>query len=327
MECRCWGLRGTGEPGIFAAMSIYERIKGVFDAPSRRRDKDYSKEIPHQAVLGVVLLFRDHLDPDMSGYMAHYQDAWMRDVVRDLGHLHHFFAGANPNEGFQAILRLLDKSSTTTVFLDFLEVSLRHQYAPNSDNDFVDAVNRVLEEYSSPYLLSRYARRVSVERDEYDAERHCIHFDAVPRAYLRHESAIQQQAIEPTLEIFSDPAYAIPAEDFRTALERQRNGDYDGCVTSCAAAVEGAIKVAAEKNRRWSRRVRGSGLDKLAQSFISESSLPDTMRTSFRPLSNWRNTNADAHGHDSKDETTESIARHFVVLAASLIVLVQSEVK
>ena len=88
--------------------------------------------------------------------------------------------------------------------------------------------------------------------------------------------------------------------------------------------MEGTIKVVAGKNK-W--KVKGNGLDTVAQSFISKSSLPDTVRTSFRPLSDWRNTTADAHGHASKDETTEALARHFIVLSASLIVLVQSEEK
>ena len=68
-------------------------------------------------------------------------------------------------------------------------------------------------------------------------------------------------------------------------------------------------------------------LDKLAQSFIAKSTLPDTLRTLFRSLADWRNVHADAHGHVTKDATTEAIARNFIAVTASLVVLIQSEIK
>ena len=301
-------------------MSIAQWIKRVFDAPSRRRDTDYSKEISQPAKFGVILLFRDRIDPDGQNF---WDDPWMREVVRELGHLHHNFASANQHEGFKAVANfLLQRESSTGAFLDFIEISLRNGHAPNYDDDFVDAVNKVLEEYDSPYQLTRYTRRT--ERDEGTGVTY-THIEAYPRAYLKHDAVIQKQAIEPVLEIFSDAAFKTPAEDFRKALERHRNGDYDGCVTACSSAVEGAIKVVAGK-LRW-RNVKGTNLDKLAQSFISKSSLPDTLHTSFRTLANWRNTGGDAHGHAAKEETTREIAHHFIASAATLIVLVQSEVK
>ena len=305
---------------------MYDWIKTVFDAPSRRRDVDYSKDISVEAKNAVLLIFRDYLSSDGPfSYASIVKATWMGEVVREMGHLHHSFANADQKDGFSSICGFLDGEPSTAAFLDILEISLRNSRAPNIDNDFVDTVNIILEEYDSPYLLSRYVRREEIaETNSYGEQTVITHFDAFPRAYLRHETVVQKEAIEPALEIFSDPAYATPADDFRTALDRHKSSDYDGCVTACAAAVEGTIKVVAGKNK-WN--VKGNGLDTVAQSFISKSSLPDTVRTSFRPLSDWRNTTADAHGHASKDETTESLARHFIALSASLIVLVQSEEK
>ena len=302
-------------------MSLNDWIKQVFDAPSRRRDKDYSKEISRQAMLGVILVYRDYLDPEIRGFGDAFHERWMAEVVRELGHLHHSFAAARPDEGFRAIVGFLE-NSTPVMFLDFLEVSLRHGHAPNNDNDFLDAVNRVLDEYDSPYLLTRYGYvQEPIQGGRGGTWDRAVTF---PRAYLKQDAVVQQQAIKPALEIFSDPAYATPAEDFHKALRKQKDGDYDGCVASCASSVEGTIKVVAAKNG-W--KVKGTGLDTLAQSFTSKSSLPDTMRTSVRPLSDWRNTKADAHGHATKEKTTFDIAQHFVALAASLVVLVQSEAK
>lgn len=305
-------------------MSLRDHIKSLFDAPSRRQQTDYSQDIPLDAITGVLLLYRDFINGT-----AYVSDRWMEETIRELGHLHHHFANANGRNDLSIIagryLETADKEgSITTAFLDFLEVSLRSQFAPNHDNDFVDGINETLQHYESPYLLSQYVRREYTEKNEYGGEFLCITFDAYPKAYLQQDTVVQREAIEPTLEVFADPAYSVPAQNFRKALGRHRSGDYDGCLTACAAAVEGAIKVVAKKNR-W--RIKGAGLDTVAQSFLSKSSLPDTLKSSFRPLSNSRNTESDAHGHASKVELPESAARHYVALAASLVVLVQSQEK
>ena len=297
-------------------MSLLRRVRNAFDVPSRRRDVDYSKTVSPQCRYGILLLYRDYLSD-------HHDDYWLPEVQGEMAHSHPPLAATQawPNHGFGRISEYLqDERTPASALLDFLELSLRNWRAPNTDNDFVDALNRVLEEYDAPYLLTRY----TFEEEPIQGGRGAVYDRAVsfPRVYLKHDAVVQEQAIRPALDIFADPTYEAPAKDFRTALERQKNGDFDGCVTSCAAAVEGTLKVVAAKNK-W--KTKGSGLDTLAQSFISKSSLPDTMRMSFRPLSEWRNTKADAHGHASKDETTERIARHFVALSASLVVLVQAD--
>lgn len=303
---------------------MYDWIKRVFDAPSKRRDGDYLKEISQEAKFAVLLLYKNYLDGDTGGSGLSFDhdslDYWMQEVIREMTHLHHSLVGLDWYEGLGGFFRFLLNASTVA-FLDFLEVSLRNWRAPNRDNDFVNSVNLAFDMHGSPYQLTPYI----FEKQKFqNSSRQIDVAVGFPRVYLKQDTAVQKHAIKPSLEIFRDPAYRTPAEDFRTALDRQKNGDYDGCVTSCAAAVEGTIKVVAAKNR-W--KVKGAGLDTLAQSFISKSSLPSTIRTSFRPLSDWRNTKSDAHGHASKEETTEALARHFLAMAASLIVIVQSEAK
>ena len=302
---------------------MLDRISRIFDAPSRRRDADYSKEVTDETVFAVFLLYRDLLDVAYQWSDEH----WMPEVIGEMAHLHHALANVDRDRGFYVIHEfLLKRQIPKNAFLDFLETSLRHPNAPNDNNDFVDAINRVLDEHDSPYLLTRYARREVTEPDpRFGGTSVHIYFDAFPRAYLKHDTVVQRQAIEPALEIFSDPSYATPADDFRTALDRRRTGDYDGCVTACSSAVEGSIKVVCEK-LGW-RKVKGTGLGALARSFVSKSSLPDALQASFRPLANWRNTQGDAHGHATKDATTEEIAQHFIAEAASLIVLIQSQTK
>lgn len=301
-------------------MSMYERIKKIFDAPSRRRNADYSNEVNKRGVFAVLLLYRDYLE---QGHQARY--GWMPNVLGQMAHLHHELASVDRDRGFEAISKfLLREQIPTSTFLDFLEVSFRNDQGPLGDNDFVDAVNRVLEEYESPYLLTRYVVRVTAETDKYYGEIRRLHYDAFPQAYLKGDTITQSEAIEPALGILSGPGYEAPLGDFQKALSRQRLGDYDGCVTSCAAAVEGTIKVAAAI-LQWNK-VKGDGLGKLAKSFIVKSSLPDTLETLFRPLAVYRSTKADAHGHIDVRETPPELASYFIVQAAALIVLVRSQV-
>ena len=301
-------------------MSMYDWIKTVFDAPSRRRNVDYSKEVGNSGVFAVLPLYRDYLEG-----AGQAQFNWMPKVLSEMAHLHHELAALDRNLGFEVISKfLLDARTPTSAFLDFLEISLRNRWGPIGNNDFVDAVNRVLEEYDSPYLLTRHAVRVTIDTSRYGVEAHHVHYDALPQAYLKQDTIAQREAIEPALDIFADPAYASPAGDFRKALSRYRSGDYDGCVTSCAAAVEGTIKVAAAR-LKW-KSVKGDGLGRLAQSFVSKSSMSDALETLFRPLAVYRSTNADAHGQVDRHQTSQELARYFIAHAASLIVLVHSEV-
>ena len=301
-------------------MSLYDWIKTVFDAPSRRRNADYSKEISSDGVFAVLLLYRDYFEGEGQA-----QFDWMPKVLGEMAHLHHELAARSRNLGFEVLSEfLLNERTATSAFLDFLEISLRNRWGPIGDNDFVDAVNRVLEEYDSPYLLTRYVVKVTIRPSGYGVEQHHVHYDSFPQAYLKQDTIAQREAIEPALDIFADPAYASPADDFRKALSRDRSGDYGGCVTSCAAAVEGTIKVAAAR-LKW-KSVKGDGLGRLAQSFVSKSSLPDALETLFRPLAVYRSTNADAHGQVDRHETSQELARFFIAHAASLIMLVHSEV-
>ena len=182
---------------------MFDRISKIFDAPSRRPDADYSKEVTNETVFAVFLLYRDLLDT-----VYQWDEVWMPEVVGEMAHLHHALANVDRDRGFYAIFELLSKQRIPeSAFLDFLETSLRHPSAPNDNNDFVDAINRVLEEYDSPYLLTRYARREVTEADQAFGGTYVrIHFDAFPRAYLKHDAVVQNQAIEPALDIFSDPA-------------------------------------------------------------------------------------------------------------------------
>ena len=323
------GLVERASPVLWSmSMRMSEWIRSIFDSPSRRKDADYSKEISHDAIVGVLLLYREFTQQGGStfGGPVRYggSDRWLPSVIEEMTHLYHLLIAALDKHHINPLgilqIFLTEEATPSEAFLDFLEISFRNQWAPHND-DFVTSVNHVLEAHDSPYLLTPYAYSRGVDESGQGYE----YVSAYPRAYLKQESVVQKESIEPALGVLSDPAYEAPAKDFRKALARHRTGDYDGCVTACSASVEGTIKVAADK-LRW-RKVKGNGLGKLAQSFVSRSSLPDKLHRAFSLLEDFRSTDGDAHGHADESQATEAVAKFFIGWAATLILLIGSETR
>ena len=105
--------------------------------------------------------------------------------------------------------------------------------------------------------------------------------------------------MEPALRHLAHPAFTVPNNDFLKALDRQKNGDHDGVLTSCAAALEGAIKATA-KARGWT--ISGNGLGTLFQSFANRSAIvPYQLKPVINYLHQRRSKAGDAHGQATKD--------------------------
>ena len=312
-------------------MSLRDQMLGIFSTASHRGDADYSKEIPPKAKYAVLLCYRDLVvgsQSHVAGFVVGDQGGeWLREVLRQLSHAHLevsklLHSGKLPVDDPLGALSsyLLHERTPSSHFLDFLELSLgptlHGRFA--QDNDFVEGLNLILDRHGSPYLLTHYV----YVRKEYDDRPFqsfsaSISTSAYPRAYLKQTQPVQQRAIEPTLELLSDPAYSVANSDFLKALDRQRNGDYDGVLTSCAATLEGVIKATAQK-RRWT--VRGSGLGTVFQSFGSKTkTVPDQLKTVVNYLHERRSRAGDAHGHSTKETISEQEAAFFVALTASLV--------
>ena len=215
---------------------------------------------------------------------------------------------------------LLAERTPSSHFLDFLELSLGPTLESHvsRDNEFVEGLNIALDRRDSPYLLTRYA----YIREEYDGGPFqpfsaSVSTSAYPQAYLKQSQPVQQHAVEPTLQLLADPAYAAANDSFRKALHRQRKGDYDGVLTACAATLEGAIKAAAQQ-RGWT--IKGKGLGTVFQSFASKTkTIPDQLKAVVNFIHLRRSTAGDAHGHSANETISEQEAALFVALTASLV--------
>ena len=300
-------------------MSIFERISSIFDSPSRRYGVDYTQTISSEEITGVLLVFRRLCDQENI-------DIWLNEVGEDFMHLHHDFIPywnahltdpeSHPLNTFSEYLQ--SRKTDSVAFLDFLEVAFKNNEAP-LDNDIILAINRELEDKDCPYRLTEFA--LVHQRHEHFVS---ITAERRPIVYLAHDSATAVYAIMPALALFHNSAFAAPAEAFQDALARQRKGDYRGSITSCAAAVESAIKIVA-KRRLWS--LRGTGVGSLAKSFIRAARLPSKLHEVAAVLAERRQNAGDAHGQEQVPDVREAEARFLVGLSASFIALVASEWK
>ena len=312
-------------------MSMYERMKQILSTASFRADADYSQQIPKEAKYGALLYYRDFID-NSRNYIAGMslggpRDEWLGQVLQAFSHAHFeineiLARGLGSVDDPMSVLSryLLDERTPSSHFLDFLELSLEPAlgYPLVCDNDFVKGLNLVLDRRGSPYLLTTY-KFVHEESDDgnFGAPVRRTTVTASPRAYLKQFSSVQRTALEPALELLADPAYEGPNRDFLKALERQRHGDYDGVLTSCAATLEGAIKTAAQVNG-W--KIRGKGLGTVFQSFCSKSkSIPNDLKSVVNFLHERRSKEGDAHGHTKKSRISGEEAAFIIALTASLV--------
>ena len=297
-------------------MGIFSEISSILDSPSQRDGVDHAQKVSHQAVTGVFLVFR-RLSKSRN------IDLWLKKVGEDFLHLHHEFvsywdnsltdSNLSPLSVFEEYLQAPQTKSIA--FLDFLECAFKNGAAP-LDNDIILAINHVLADEGCPYRLSEF---VLEGRNNFLAS---ITATRRPFVYLTHDSAVQIHAIAPALALFHNEDLAAPADAFQNSLERHGRGDYQGCITSCTAAVEGAIKVVAER-RDWS--LRGSGVGSLGKSFIRNAGLPDKLSQVTGLLAERRQNAGDAHGHEQVHDVREAEARFLIGISASFIVLVASE--
>lgn len=310
-------------------MGLQEWVSGLFSTASFRSDADYSREVPHAGKFGVLLYYRDFIRRSQSHFGGFAMDgrriAWLQEVVRQMSHAHHeinVILGGRACEDIDPILvlekYLMDTRTPSSHFLDFLELSLGpgHLEPFSQDNDFVNGLNVLLNQHGSDYLLTTYAYVVEVAASGV----YSTSIRAYPRAYLKQADSVQATAIEPVIELLSDPAYKVPNEDFRKAMDRQRNGDWNGVLTACAATVEGALEVSAQ-NRNW--KLKGNGLGSRFDSFAGKSStIPKQFTKVVGFLQDRRSKVGDAHGHAVREPITAEEASFAIALSASLVLYV-----
>lgn len=299
-------------------MSPFERVIAIFKSPSHRRDLDYNKPITIQAKRGVLLLLNQWRNSINLG-------TWLFSVREDFVLLHQDFIHYcqpvdlftlpihNPLSDFDNYFAR--SSSKSVEFLDFLECAFKNEAGPK-DNDLIRSINLVLERYECPYRLSEFVRSERKVGSMIQYE-----FKAYPYIYIAQEPVVDDYALKPVLKLFAAPEFDKPNKTFSKALIRHKDGDYPGCITCCATAVEESIGVISRK-KGW--KVKPGGVGKSTQSFLRQSMLSPKLKTiaDFIAERRYNLSDAKANGHG---DATDADARFLIGLSAAFIVFLSSK--
>lgn len=182
--------------------------------------------------------------------------------------------------------------------LDLIELIVAHPMCPP---EFVDAVAETFEECRLPYGVIK---------------------TPPPGIYVAEDEATRKLVLEPALAVLAKPRFEVANEEFRSAVNDYREGDYADCLTKCGSAFESVLKVICRSND-WSF-VR---TDAAVKTVVRK--CPTLVPFFERPLmliAMMRNEMSAAHGGGDKPRAPRrSVARYAVASTAAAIGLLVSE--
>ena len=140
--------------------------------------------------------------------------------------------------------------------------------------------------------------------------------------YLAEDEVIQKTALEPALAVLSEPRFEVAGEEFRSAMNEYRNGNYADCLVKCGSTFESVLKVICKSNG-WSF----ARTDAAVKTVVGKCpSLAPFFERPLMLIATMRNELSTAHGGGDKPRAPRrSVARYAVASTAAAIVLLVSE--
>lgn len=103
------------------------------------------------------------------------------------------------------------------------------------------------------------------------------------RNLIRIDSEIIHHTIvKPTLHLLHDKLFKNAEDEYLSAHEHYRNGDYEECLVDCLKAIETTIKIIGDK-REWPISDKDTA-SKLIDHVLSNKLIPDYLQTHFNAL-------------------------------------------
>ncbi len=306
-------------------MSIYELF-------SRRKKKAEQTEpdpyryddIPEPLRNQIMFIWRDaigawHTPSAFGGSHEppHNNQAWIfiqRTICREKG----IVSLAGYEEAFEDCNHYLLQAEDIDDLLDIIEVSFRQ----------IDGVTR---NYNSHHRRMRGIRQEA--QDAIDELNHrfreaSVGYQFEAGSIVRVDSQlVHSEVVLPAFRLLSDPSFAGPEEEFRSAHAHYRAGEYKDCVTDALNAFESTMKAICDaKGWAYNRGARASDLIRVLR---DNDLLPDYLDRSFDQLiatltsglPQVRNEEG-AHGQGAQPKDTPAyMAAYALHLAAAKIVL------
>ncbi len=180
---------------------------------------------------------------------------------------------------------------------DLLEFIIAHQECPP---EFVDDIEKTFQKCRLPYGVNN-----------------------IPPAsiYLAEDEVVRKTALEPALAVLAEPRFKVASEEFQSAMNEYRNGNYADCLAKCGSAFESVLKVICKSNGWPFART-----DVAVKTVVGKCpSLAPFFERPLMLIATMRNELSAAHGGGDKLRAPQRhIARYAVSSTAAAVVLLAS---
>ena len=209
-------------------------------------------------------------------------------------------------------------------FLDFVEMIFQSDVLWRAlERDALVSLGRDINIFLKvddlPYVLTEIA--FTSERGKPYATSRLV---ALPQIIRRENQVLHESAIEPTLTLLTNPAFASANKEFLDALEDYRRGKYEDCVTKCASSLESVMKIICD-SKKWPHQQTDKA-SKLANIILPRTGLAPSLKHPIIVVATLRNQFSSAHGAGTQPRVVpQHLAKFAINATASVILLLVEE--
>lgn len=316
-------------------------LKNIFDVFSRRQDTQSFQEVDIPiATRGRVLMWCGDIFSNRRSYSSSgdYTHQFWEEIHRflQMRHGRPWLSGRRGNasniyEDATAFLVSCDSAD----FLDFLEYIFRVEcyfHVAMSDVEVVGELNEILAVDNLPYYVTEFVRQ-EVRQESQDGTQGQRPFPlagtviktlAYPKVVCRDSDVVHAQAIEPALKVLQSPIFASANQEFLSALEDFRKGDFSDCLVKCGSSLESVMKIVCDQ-KGWPH-AQNDTAGALVRAIVQHSNLESYFENTLLIVATLRNRLGSAHGAGTASRhVPRHLASYAINMTASSILLLASE--
>ena len=204
-------------------------------------------------------------------------------------------------------------------FLDFVEMIFRHWEPGVNNQNLVVAINGFLEIDSLPYAITEF-----VYQPTKDSHYRAMQLVEYPKVIKRENQILHSTAIQPALELLSNPGFGSANQEFLGALEDYRKGNFSECLTKCNSSFESVMKVICEQNGWPYNQNDTAGV--LIKNLVPKTALGPSFEQQLLVVPTIRNRYSTSHGKGIISvDTPKHIGQYAINATASAILLLVNE--
>jgi hypothetical protein len=295
------------------------KIFSVFSMREKAIKDTNATSLPMEFRNRVVMLLRDELK---SNYVE-----CLSKLHKKLAYLHGKFQLNDLNNHSEAHVDALNFILTCKGehFFDVIELIFNSDILGVSwpDNTMIPAINRFFQIDDLPFHLTSYVT------EEFETYFHgtpttAIRITEYPQVIRKDSEVLHKSALEPALKILRGKEFSSANSEFLKALDDQRKGDFQDCLTKCGSAFESTMKVLCKKNAISYKETDTASM--LIRSLLQNSQLDSFWEQPLMLIATLRNKLSSSHGAGTQSKNVSpQVAAYVVNATASAIVFLECE--